>query len=201
MGTAKSPEPRRPAGIPRWLAVALSPLVWVAIPAVHAGLPWALSHLGPRYGWADGGPSDWNLLGYALVAVGAVVLAWIMVFGLSQYRNLPERVPIDYYNPAFLMTGGPYALSRHPMYVGELALWVGVAVVFGSPVALAGSAVMFAVMRRLVAREEAGLEAAFGDAYRRYKARVPRWVGLPRRAEPDAEPVNGLESQGPFLPR
>jgi protein-S-isoprenylcysteine O-methyltransferase Ste14 len=190
MGTAESPEPRprRPAGIPRRLAIALSPLVWVAIPAVHAGIPWALSHLGPRYGWADGGPSDWNLLGYAPVAVGAVLLAWILVFGLSQYRNLPGRVPIDYYNPAFLMTGGPYAVSRHPMYVGELALWVGVAGLSGSPVALAGSAAMFAVMRRLAAREEAGLEAAFGDAYRRYKARVPRWVGWPRRAEPDAEP-------------
>ena len=190
MGNAESPEPRppRPAGIPRWLALALSPVVWVALPAVHAGIPWALSHLGPRYGWADGGPSDWNLLGYVPVAVGAVLLAWIMVFGLFQYRNLPERVPIDYYNPAFLMTGGPYALSRHPMYIGELALWLGLAVLFGSPVVLAGFAVMFAVMRRLAAREEAGLEAAFGDCYRRYKARVPRGVGLPRRAEPDAEP-------------
>jgi protein-S-isoprenylcysteine O-methyltransferase Ste14 len=162
--------------------------VWVALPAVHTGVPWALSHLGPRYGWADGGPSDWNLLGYVPVAVGAVLLAWIMVFGLTQYRNLPERVPIDYYNPAFLMTSGPYALSRHPMYIGELALWLGLAILFGSPVALAGFAVMFAVMRRLATREEAGLEAAFGDAYRRYKARVPRWIGLPRRERTDAEP-------------
>src|SRR5437773_7341107 len=90
MGNAKSPEPRppRPAGIPRWLALALAPVVWlVALPAVHAGIPWALSHLGPRYGWADGGPSGWNLLGCVPVAVGAVLLAWIMVFGLSRYRD------------------------------------------------------------------------------------------------------------------
>ena len=59
MGHAESPESRspRPPGIPRWLALALAPLVWlVAIPAVHAGVPWALSHLGPRYGWSDGSP-------------------------------------------------------------------------------------------------------------------------------------------------
>ena len=189
MGNAESPEPRppRPAGIPRWLALALSPVVWLALPAVHAGIPWILSHLGPRYGWADGGPSGWNLLGYVSVAVGVVLLAWIMVFGLSQYRNLPERVPIDW-SPALLMTGGPYAYSRHPMYIGELALWLGLAVLYGSPAALAGFAVMFAVMRRLVVREEIGLEAAFGDPYRRYKARVPRWIGLPRRARTEAEP-------------
>jgi hypothetical protein len=66
MGNAELPEPRppRPAGIPRWLALALAPVVWlVALPAVHAGIPWALSHLGPRYGWADGGPSGWNCSG------------------------------------------------------------------------------------------------------------------------------------------
>lgn len=57
MGNAESPEPR-PASIPRRLVLALAPAVWlVAVPAVHAGIPWALSHLGPRYGWADGEPA------------------------------------------------------------------------------------------------------------------------------------------------
>ena len=108
MGHAESPEPQppRPAGIPRWLAIALAPIVGlVGFPAVHAGIPWALSHLGPRYGWADEGPAGWNLLGYAPVAVGAVLLVWIMVFGFTQLRDLPERVPMDW-SPAILMTGG-----------------------------------------------------------------------------------------------
>jgi hypothetical protein len=53
MGTAESPEPR-PAGIPRWLALALAPPVWVVGgPAVHPGTSWGLSHLGPRHRWAD----------------------------------------------------------------------------------------------------------------------------------------------------
>src|SRR5580704_12492148 len=183
MGNAKSPEPRppRPPGIPRWLALALAPVVWlVALPAVHAGIPWALSHLGPRYGWADGGPSGWNLLGCVPVAVGAVLLAWIMVFGLSRYRELPERVPTDW-SPAFLMTGGPYAISRHPMYIGELALWLGWAILYGSIPVLIGFVVLAAVVGFLAPREERALEAKFGEVYRRYKARVPRWVGWPGR--------------------
>jgi protein-S-isoprenylcysteine O-methyltransferase Ste14 len=190
MGHAESPESRspRPAGIPRWLALALSPVVWlVAIPAVHAGGPWALSHLGPRYGWSDGGPSGWNRLGLGLVGFGAALLVWIMVFGFSRYRDVPERVPIDW-SPAVLVTGGPYAFSRNPMYIGELALWLGLAVLFGNPSVLVGFVAWLAVMRRLAVWEEGALEAAFGDAYRQYKARVPRWVGVPRRKPAAAEP-------------
>jgi protein-S-isoprenylcysteine O-methyltransferase Ste14 len=184
MGNTKSPDPQptRPAGLPRRLVLVLAPFVWlVGIPAVHAGIPWALSHLGPRFGWADGGPSVWNLLGYISVGSGAVLLFWIMLFEISQNHNLPERIPIDW-SPVFLMTGGPYAFSRNPMYIGELALWLGLAVLYGSPVVLAGFAAWIVVMRRLVIREEVGLEAAFGDIYRRYKDRVPRWINLPRRA-------------------
>ena len=176
MGHAESPEPQpqRPAGIPRWLAIALAPVVGlVGFPAVHAGIPWVLSHLGPRYGWADGEPAVWNLLGYALVAVGAVLLVWIMVFGFSQHRDLPERVPVDW-SPAFLMTGGPYAISRHPMYSAELGLWLGWAILYGSIPVLIGFAVLAAVVGLLAPREERALEAKFGEEYRRYKARVPR---------------------------
>ena len=194
MGNAESPEWRspRPAGIPRWLALALSPVVWlVAIPAVHAGVPWALSYLGPRYGWSDGGPSGWNRLGLGLVGFGAALLVWIMVFGFSQFRHLPQRVPTDW-SPALLMTGGPYAISRHPMYVGQLALWLGWAILYGSIPVLIGFAALGAVVALLAPREERALEAKFGDVYRQYKARVPRWLGIARQdrvpAEPGAEP-------------
>ena len=187
MGKAESPEPR-PAGIPRWLALALAPVVWVVgVPAAHAGLPWVLSRLGPRYGWADGEPAGRNLLGYAPVAAGAVLLAWVMVFGLSHSRDLPELVPVDW-SPAILMTGGPYAISRHPMYVGELALWLGWAILYGSFPVLIGLAVLGAVVARLAPREERALEAKFGDPYRRYKARVPRWLGVARRDRVPAAP-------------
>ena len=194
MGNAESPEPR-PAGIPRWLALALAPVVWLAaVPAFHAGIPWALSHLGPRYGWADGEPGGCNLLGYAPVAVGAVLLMWIMVFGSTQYRHLPERVPTDW-SPAILMTGGPYAVSGHPMYIGELALWLGWAILYGSIPVLIGFAVLGAVVALLAPWEERALEAKFGDVYRQYKARVPRWLGVARRDRVPAEPGTAPEGR------
>jgi protein-S-isoprenylcysteine O-methyltransferase Ste14 len=197
MSITQSPGPRPSrAGIPRWLALALAPLVWlVAVPAVHLGVPWALSHLGPRYGWADGAPAVGNLVGVAVIGVGAGLLVWCMLHGFSRCRDLPERVPVDW-SPALLMTGGPYAVSRNPMYLGELALWLGSAVLYGSPVVLTGSVVVFVLMRRLAIREEASLEAAFGDAYRRYKARVPRWVRWPWRERTEAEPGAAADGGG-----
>jgi protein-S-isoprenylcysteine O-methyltransferase Ste14 len=176
MGNAGPPEPR-PVGIPRWLAVVVAPVVWVVgIPAFHAGVPWALSHLGRRYGWVDGEPAGWNLLGCIPVAVGAALLVWIMVFGFFRHRgDIPEWVPLDW-SPAILMTGGPYAITRHPMYIGELALWLGWAILYGSVPVLIGFAALGALVARLAPREERALEAKFGDVYREYKARVPRWL-------------------------
>jgi protein-S-isoprenylcysteine O-methyltransferase Ste14 len=190
MGNAVSPGPRA-RGIPRWLVITLVPIIWpVGVSAVHAGIPWALSRLGPRYGWADGEPAGWNLLGYVPVAAGAVLLAWITAFAFARLRDLPERVPMDW-SPAILMTDGPYAVSRHPMYVGELALWLGWTILYGSIPVLIGFAVLGAVVARLAPREERALEAKFGDAYREYKARVPRWLGVARRDRVAAEPGAG----------
>jgi protein-S-isoprenylcysteine O-methyltransferase Ste14 len=176
--------------------LALAPAVWlVAVPAVHAGIPWALSHLGPRYGWDDGEPAAWNLLGCIPAAGGAVLLVWVMVFGFSHYRDLPERVPVDW-SPAMLMTGGPYAISRHPMYLGELALWLGWAILYGSIPVLIGFAALGALVARLAPREERALEAKFGDVYRQYKARVPRWPDVARRDRAPAEPGAAPDRRG-----
>src|SRR5262249_55231446 len=88
--TADEPPARKP-GIPRRLALVLSPLVClVAIPLAHGVVPWALALLGPRYGWTDGAPAVWNLPGLVPVAVGVVVLLWLTVVGYTQTAQLPD---------------------------------------------------------------------------------------------------------------
>ena len=157
----------------------LSPLVClVAIPLAHGVVPWAISLLGPWYGWTDGSPAVWNLLGLVPVAAGAVVLIWLTVVGYTQWAELPERVELNW-EPKILVTRGPYAYSRHPMYLAELGLWAGWAILYGSILVLAGFVVLCVVVSMLAPREERALEAKFGEAYRRYRARVPRWVGIP----------------------
>jgi protein-S-isoprenylcysteine O-methyltransferase Ste14 len=99
-----------------------------------------------------------------------------MVLGFAHWADLPKRVVLDW-SPKILMMRGPYTFSRHPMYVAELALWLGWAVLFGSLGVGLGLLLLIAVVCVLAPREERALEAKFGDAYRRYKARVPRWLG------------------------
>jgi protein-S-isoprenylcysteine O-methyltransferase Ste14 len=79
------------------------------------------------------------------------------------------------------MTTGPYAYTRIPMYVAELALWLGWAILFGSVVILLGFAVLTVVIILVLPREERGLERQFGETYRHYQARVSQWLGRTRR--------------------
>jgi protein-S-isoprenylcysteine O-methyltransferase Ste14 len=100
--------------------------------------------------------------------------------GLARVRELPERIQ-SLLAPPFLMTTGPYAYTRNPMYVAELALWLGWATLFGSLVTLLGFVVLTVVIILVLPWEERGLEAQFGETYRQYQARVPRWLGRTRR--------------------
>jgi hypothetical protein len=75
--------------IPRGVALALAPLVWlIAIPLGHGVIPWALSLAGRRYGWQEGTPAYWHLLGLVPIAAGAFVLLWVMVLGFT--RRFPN---------------------------------------------------------------------------------------------------------------
>ena len=176
--------------IPRWAAVASGPLVFlVAIPLVHAVLPWVISSYGHRYGWAEGHPALWNLFGLLPVLPGVIVVAWLLILGLSLGPELPERVELDW-SPKVFLSRGPYAVSRHPMYLAEMGLWLGWTVFFGSIPVLLGCLVMCVGACIVAPREELALELKFGEAYRQYKAAVPRWLGR-RLSESPLPPHDG----------
>lgn len=148
----------------------------VGVPLAHAGVPWALSRLGPRYGWSDGGAGAANALGLATVVAGGAFLLWVMTTHFARSR---EWTSLEI-APRYVLAEGPYSYSRNPMYVGELALWLGWALFYGSPVLLAASAVLAFGMTRAIRREERTLEARFGERYLAYKRRVRRWLGIRR---------------------
>ena len=78
--------------------------------------------------------------------------------------------------PTKLMTTGPYAITRNPMYLGHLIAMLGIALFSRSRLALAlpvGSALWF---DSRVRRDEDRLTALFGDPYRDYLSMVPRWL-------------------------
>ena len=72
---------------------------------------------------------------------------------------------------------GPYRFTRNPIYLGMVLGLLGLTIALNS-LWLLLTLVPFALVIRygVVAREEAYLERKFGDDYRRYRARVRRWL-------------------------
>src|SRR5262245_33614778 len=110
----------RPWRIPRWLGFVYD---LIMLPLVHAAAPWVFSRLGPRFGWRDNFPGPWNLLGLFPVAAGFAVILWCVRvhFAAAPRGWLMESTP-HYPTPSYLLTHGPYAYSRNPIYLGALLL-------------------------------------------------------------------------------
>lgn len=120
--------------------------------------------------------SERMVLGGILVAIGlALILAGGHYFSLAK-TNIPP------YKPALhLVTDGLYAFVRNPMYVGLGFMLAGLAVAFASDWTLVLMIPAAIVLHRgVVLREERYLETKFGDAYRQYMLRVPRYGWPPR---------------------
>lgn len=99
-------------------------------------------------------------------------------FGIAGIRAfLGARVPVETWKPAtMLMSGGIYARTRNPMYLGLGLGTIGLALVNASDwtmILLIPAA--FILHYGIVMQEERYLEAKFGDDYRRYMRAVPRY--------------------------
>jgi protein-S-isoprenylcysteine O-methyltransferase Ste14 len=79
-----------------------------------------------------------------------------------------------------LVTSGPYRYSRNPQYVTYFLLLFGYALLGRTPLAWIALAEYWVVVHLIVLIEEEHLERRFGDVYRDYKRRTPRYVGVPK---------------------
>lgn len=110
-------------------------------------------------------------IGAALAAV-AIVIA---VFAFMQFRK--ARTHVEPWKPTTaIIADGLYRITRNPLYIASALLYAGIAVAAGSGWALVMLVpVMLVIEFGVVRREEAYLEAKFGDTYRAYKEQVRRW--------------------------
>jgi protein-S-isoprenylcysteine O-methyltransferase Ste14 len=141
------------------------------------GLP---SRLRVPAGWAAGiaalvlaRPSARSLLmGLPLVLLGELVRLWASGH-IEKTRSLA--------------TGGPYAHTRNPLYLGSVVMAVGGAVAAASPwVALAGALYLLAFYPFVMREEAAFLAGKFGAAYAEWAAAVPLFLPRLRPAGPRA---------------
>lgn len=140
-------------------------LSFVALPVVVAGIvPWVLAHAG---GGLRARPAALLLGGLGL----ALLLTCTVEFAMRGRGTLAPWDP-----PRALVERGPYRFVRNPMYLGVLALLVGWAVAAHDPWSWGWAALVAAAFHARVVRwEEPRLEQSFGDSWRAYRERVPRW--------------------------
>ena len=100
------------------------------------------------------------------------LLALIMVYMSSiSFSTAPLGEP---------MSKGIYAISRHPMYFGSFLGYVGIGIACASWVFLLCALVWIVSWHFGVVEEEHILLEKYGDAYREYMNRTPRWIGMPK---------------------
>jgi len=130
---------------------------------------------------------DWLMPAYVLVvlltyAERIVIAALLFAAGtalaapaLYGFRSAGTHVE-PWKSATALVTGGIYNWLRNPMYVGLTFFLVALSLALASDWTLVMTVVFVLVIHfGVVKREERYLEAKFGDAYRQYKARVPRY--------------------------
>ncbi|MEW9837365.1 methyltransferase family protein [Mesorhizobium marinum] len=114
-----------------------------------------------------------------LVAVGWLALLAMVALYFSAFRALKRAgTPINpNARPEHLVTGGPFGVTRNPIYLANTLLMLGVGLATGIawfvPLALAAA---FATQKMAIEREERWLAEKFGKRYRDYAKRVRRWI-------------------------
>lgn len=80
-----------------------------------------------------------------------------------------------------LRTDGLYRYSRNPQLVGGFLFIAGYVMLWPSWQGAAWASLWLVSAQLMVRAEEEHLRRVFGDAYRAYCARTPRWFGLPKK--------------------
>jgi protein-S-isoprenylcysteine O-methyltransferase Ste14 len=123
---------------------------------LHLTRPWRL----------PGSRRLYSSAGWTLVGTGIAISA-------SAVRTASD---IDLERPSALISSGPYAISRNPMYVGWTLLYLGGALITRNAWMVASIPAVAGIIHRDVLREEHTLEQAFGEEYLRYRSLVRRYL-------------------------
>jgi protein-S-isoprenylcysteine O-methyltransferase Ste14 len=126
-------------------------------------------------------PLPWlgGVLAEILFAIGWLCLFAVAALWFSSIRTmLRARTTLNPTGtPEHLVTSGPFAVSRNPIYLANTMLLIGLGLIVGSVwFPLLGLAAAFLTGKLVIEFEEKMLAERFGKRYRDYARRVRRWI-------------------------
>lgn len=124
--------------------------------------------------WRLAGPGDARLWLALACGAGGVTL---MAHTIRRFEREGRGTLAPWHPTRELVVTGIYRRVRNPMISGVVLNLAAEALLFGSTAVALWAALFWAINAVYIPLfEEPGLEARFGEGYRRYKRHVPRWV-------------------------
>ncbi|MEM7708936.1 MAG: isoprenylcysteine carboxylmethyltransferase family protein [Pseudomonadota bacterium] len=122
--------------------------------------------------WFSQTPTRWLCGG--LITLSLLLDGWAI---LAFRRTRTTVNPLAPEKASAIVQAGPYRVTRNPMYLGMAIILLACVIGFGQPLNLVLLGLFIAYLTAFqIKPEERALEARFGDEYRRYRARVRRWL-------------------------
>ena len=134
-------------------------------------------------------PAEFVPLILRLPITGALIYLGILFVKRSHDLVIDEE-----YDEPTLVDTGVYSRVRHPMYLGVLLLYLGLAASTLSTISLGLWLGIFAAYDRMAAYEERDLIRVFDEDYVDYTRLVPRWIPRSFNAEPGESKIQGPEA-------
>jgi len=140
--------------------------------------PYQCMELNADLGWPVWQTGLGKAVGLFLIVAGVAV----MLYCTGVFAKIGRGTPIPAAPPENLVIQGLYRYSRNPIYVADVAVWLGI-FLFAGHAALLLYAVVATLAVELVVRlwEEPDLARRFGSRYDDYCRQVPRWIPLGSR--------------------
>ena len=121
------------------------------------------------------------LFGFPVVLLGEFLRIWANGYVGHVKVNWTQRERGDA-KIGQLITGGPYAYVRHPLYLGTFVIGVGFCIIVGNIwISLVALTFFLLVYLWRMGKEEEILREEWGDVFERYRRAVPRWLPSGRR--------------------
>jgi protein-S-isoprenylcysteine O-methyltransferase Ste14 len=146
-------------------------LVFWVVELLSYALHWSIQILPAAFHYQlfDSFPA--KVTGVLLISAGLIVFILAFFdFGDSW------RVGVDYETPGALVTRGIFSLTRNPIYVFIDSWFIGIFLINGTLIFLVLAVLAFVGQHWQILREEEFLKQRYGEAYERYRKKVPRYL-------------------------